>query len=86
MPNAIDVVTKAKRWKNTEVAFDDGNFSVVKGEYRHDDGTWRSTMGVRWNGTDGVGYPKLFGNPVFFVVPTWMEESIFRSIEKNLNA
>ncbi|MBH14070.1 MAG: hypothetical protein CMF37_15240 [Leeuwenhoekiella sp.] len=77
MPSAKEVVERAKRWRNATVVFDDDNFSVVEGEYRHDDGNWSKTMGVRWNGeADGPGYPKLFGNGVFMVVPDWMAPAI----------
>ncbi len=54
-----------KNFDLTGVLFNNNDFSVAYG--RWEDTAWR--VGLRWNG-DGadVGYPKLFGNPVWFIL------------------
>jgi hypothetical protein len=48
------------------VLYDDGDFAIAWGSY---DGGPR-VLGVRWNGGEAdAGYPKLFGNPVWMVIP-----------------
>ncbi len=48
------------------VLFNHGTFSIAWG-------TWEGetrTLGMRWNGgDDSAGYPKLFGRPVWFILP-----------------
>ncbi|RZK30429.1 MAG: hypothetical protein EOO63_06755 [Hymenobacter sp.] len=48
-----------------EVLFNNTDFSVAYGYWEDTD--WR--VGLRWNG-DGVdvGYPKVFGNPMWFIL------------------
>ena len=49
-----------------EVIFNDGEFSIAYGEWNGE----RECIGMRWDGEgDDPGYPKLFSNPVWFVLP-----------------
>jgi hypothetical protein len=60
-----------------EVLYDDGDFSIVWG-------TWEAHMrclAMRWNGKDDdAGYPKTFGNPVWFVLPPTLSKPITAAI------
>jgi hypothetical protein len=53
------------------VIYNDQHFSVAYGQ--HVDGGYHIAM--RWNGDDAdpndVGYPKTFGNPVWFFLPNY---------------
>lgn len=71
---------KPGKWDNApiRVLFDDGEYSVIWGEY---DGTL--ALGVRWNnGEDGViGYPKsAFGHPAWYVEPDFIAITIIQRI------
>jgi hypothetical protein len=67
MPKAIDV--NPQNFQVATVLFDDGEFSIAVG-------IWQSTqrrLAMRWNGQAGdPGYPKLFGHPVWFILPEKM--------------
>ena len=64
MPNPEDV--NPKNFKVKQVIFNNGDFSIAYGEWKED----VSCLGMRWNGSkDDVGYPKLFNNPVWFILP-----------------
>lgn len=63
-----------KRWTQTCILYDDGVHSIIWGTY-YDDVKKRRCMGIRWNeGKDGKGFPNVYGNPTFHVVP--MRESV----------
>ena len=49
-----------------EVIYDNNGFSVAWGIWEEDN----ERLAMRWNG-DGTdaGYPKTFGNPVWFLIP-----------------
>jgi hypothetical protein len=64
MPRPEDV--RPAKFPDPDVVFDNGEFAIA-------DGHWEGTnpcLAVRWNGagTD-PGYPKLFGNPTWLVMP-----------------
>lgn len=48
----------------------DGSFSVAKGEWTDDE---MNCFGMRWNGDiknpDDKGYPSVFDNPMWFILP-----------------
>ncbi len=49
-----------------EILYDDGDFSIAWGSYEEG----QRILGMRWNGEEGdAGFPKLFGNPVWMVLP-----------------
>jgi hypothetical protein len=59
------------------IIFDNGEFSIGWG--RWEDGTMR--LGMRWNGDNNdPGYPKLFKNPVWFVLPHELSLPIVSSL------
>lgn len=59
------------------VIYDNGAFAIAWGAY---DGNPRS-LGMRWNGgPNDVGYPKLFQNPVWFVLPPELSVPFVKSL------
>jgi len=66
MPSGNEV--RPRRWSDTTVLFDNGQYSVITGKY---DGNW--ALGERWNGQgNGVGFPSQGGNPLWHVVPGFL--------------
>lgn len=79
MPNP-EVVNPAKFTVDT-VLFNHDDFSVVYG-------TWNPTntksIAMRWNDAgDGNGYPKVFGNPQWFLVSSDLTKSILVGLLTN---
>lgn len=66
-----------KNFTPSNILFDNGSFSIAYGKWENS--TMRLAM--RWNGTDtDPGYPKLFGNPVWFLI----DDSLILPIVKAL--
>ncbi|KAF0206107.1 MAG: hypothetical protein FD173_421 [Gallionellaceae bacterium] len=66
-----------------------GNFSVERviynnGEFSIAYGVWEKTQKViamRWNGDDkDMGYPKTFGNPMWFIVHSDLKPMILKGL------
>jgi hypothetical protein len=75
MPRPQDV--NPRNFKVLSVLYDDGSFSVARGVW--EDGVER--LGMRWNGEgEDSGYPKTFGKPVWFVLPTSLSDPIARAL------
>ena len=85
MPEATEV--KASKWKDVKILFDNGTHSIICGYYKspkYPEGSLQ--LGSRWNGDDDdAGYPKLFGNPVFYVIPDGMEMGILTHLPNMYN-
>ncbi len=67
----------------TEVFYYDGNTALIKGRYKK---FAHESIGMRWmSGEEDLGYPNIFGKPMWMVVPRKMGqyilEGIFRDIE-----
>ena len=65
MPGPSEV--NPRNFRVVEVLYDVDGFSIAWGQ--SEDGT--ELLGMRWNG-DAIGdpgYPKTFGNPVWFFIP-----------------
>lgn len=76
MPSPTDV--NPHNFKVLEVIYDLNGFSVAWGIW--EDETKRLAM--RWNGDgDDKGYPKTFGNPVWFMLPNELSLPILRSLD-----
>jgi len=77
--NAIDV--RPEKWRNDPilVLFDDGIYSVIWGKY---EGT--PALGVRWNDAENppIGYPSLFGNPMWYVEYNYIAGAIIQGLQK----
>jgi len=82
MPEAIEV--RPKDWTEITVLYDDGVYSVIWGRFRRRP---FKDMGVRYNFGDnphGLGYPSLGQNPLWYVEPPFLVESILRGLEQEL--
>ena len=76
MPAAIEV--QHKKWNDVTVLLDTGEFSFISGYYM---GSKTLNIAMRSNGEgDDPGYPKLFGNPVWFNLPKSMNFFILRML------
>ena len=78
MPRPEEV--NPQNYRVERIIYNDRDFSIAWGEW--EDGTMRLAM--RWNGDgDDPGYPKLFSNPVWFVLPSSLTLPILRGILGN---
>lgn len=76
MPAAIEV--QHKKWNDVTVLLDTGEFSFISGYYM---GSKTLNIAMRWNGEgNDPGYPKLFGNPVWFNLPKSMNFFVLRML------
>jgi len=88
MPSASKALHHKKRWGNAYVIFDDNEFSIIHGDYLEDNGdvAAEGVLGIRWNGSGSdPGYPKLFNNAVWMVLPKWLSELIINQMEAPIN-
>lgn len=76
MPNPKDV--NPRNFKVTKIIFDNGEFSIAYGCWEGDNGT----LAMRWNGEgeEDQGYPKTFGNPMWFIVHGDLKEAFIRGV------
>lgn len=77
MPKPEDV--NPRNFKVNTVLYNDSEFSIVWGEW--EDGTMHLAM--RWNGETDTGYPKTFGHPVWFLLPSVLTIDIISGILGN---
>lgn len=60
-----------------EVVYDNGEFSIAYGRFENS----VSRLAMRWNGGDNeAGYPKTFGNPMWFIVHDDLKQVILKSL------
>lgn len=86
MPIAEDV--NHTKWTNKIIVYDDGEYSVIWGNYEDDE---KPCLGVCWNRYDGgkeLGFPNQFGNPIWHVEPRYLTKMILlglynESLRKN---
>lgn len=74
MPDPIDV--NPHNFQVHQIIYNDGDFSIAWG--RWEDGNMHLAM--RWNGDGDAGYPKTFGNPVWFLIPGNLSIPILRGV------
>ncbi|MEK8019917.1 MAG: hypothetical protein VSS75_023850 [Candidatus Parabeggiatoa sp.] len=68
---------KPHNFKDHKILYNDGNFSIAWGKWENGD----KHLAMRWNGGPGdVGYPKAFGNPVWFLIPRNLSIPILRGV------
>jgi hypothetical protein len=70
MADPIEV--RPKNFEDHIILYNNGDFSIAFGTYEDR----RRCVGMRWNGENDdsdVGYPKVFKNPVWFVLPLLKE-------------
>ncbi len=75
MPSAIEV--RPAKWSNITVLFDNDEYSVISGNY----GQPYRSLGERWNGDgESKGFPNQGGNPIWHVVPEFLNISLLHGI------
>ena len=70
------------------------NFTVIHILFNNEDfsiayGTWQDDLNylaIRWNGNEAdVGYPKVFGHPMWFLIDNELRIPLLRSLIGNIN-
>jgi len=76
MPKPREV--NPNNYKVKSVLFDNGDFSVVIGTWEKKD----NVLAMRWNGDENEdkGYPKTFGNPMWFIIHEDLKQSIIQAL------
>ncbi|AZR82345.1 hypothetical protein [Thiomicrospira sp. S5] len=76
MPSPKDV--NPSNFKVKKVLFDNDSFSIAYGMWQGQD----SVIAMRWNGDNenDMGYPKTFGNPMWFIVHDDLKEMIIKGL------
>ncbi|MCB0126370.1 MAG: hypothetical protein KDE58_29130 [Caldilineaceae bacterium] len=60
-----------------QIIYNDGEFSIVWGKWQEEE----MRLAMRWNGEGtNQGYPKTFGNPVWFLLPVEITFPILRGM------
>jgi hypothetical protein len=79
MPKPIEV--NPRNYKVKSVLFDNGEFSIVIGTWEKKE----NVLAMRWNGNDNEdkGYPKTFGNPMWFIIHGDLKQPIIQSLMIN---
>ena len=72
MPSAEDVTPQ--KWSDTEILFDDGDYSVIVGNFEGN-----KCLGERWNG-DKYGFPHQADKPLWHVVPRYFNLPILHKV------
>lgn len=67
-----------KNFEVDQILFNNGEFSIAFG-------TWQKrtkNIAMRWNGNENgdVGYPKVFGNPMWFIVDLNIQNPLLQSL------
>lgn len=67
-----------KNFKIKNIVYDNNHFSIAYGVWEEGN----SHLAMRWNGDsdDDPGYPKLFKNPVWFLIPEELKIPILTSL------
>lgn len=70
-------------FKVEHILFDNEEFSIAYGKWEGGN----DSIAMRWNGTDDdPGYPKLFSNPVWFLIDQDLKLPILKSLLEVNNA
>lgn len=60
-----------------EILYDNNEFSIAYGKFENGE----NCLAMRWNGAnDDKGYPKTFGNPMWFIVHNDLKKIILKSL------
>jgi hypothetical protein len=67
-----------RNFKVKEIVYDNKEFSIAYGKFENGD----YCIAMRWNG-DGdanAGYPKTFGNPMWFIIDNRLKSPILKAL------
>ena len=73
---------RPQKWRNVLDLYDNGEYSAIFGNY---DGSKNRAVGVRWNGSTGVGYPNMAGHPTWYLEPKFLHKSILLNLLEEVN-
>lgn len=73
---------RPQKWSNIIDLYDDGTNSAIWGSY--EESSSRS-LGVRWNGGSGIGYPNQGDNPLWYVEPEFATKNILLELLSRVN-
>jgi len=61
-----------------EIIYDNDEFSIAYGKFESGD----NCIAMRWNGDDedDKGYPKTFGNPMWFIIDNRLKQLFIKSL------
>jgi hypothetical protein len=79
LPKPTEVNPNNFKVKN--LLFDNDEFSIVLGVWEGIE----NTLAMRWNGNNGEdkGYPKTFGNPMWFIIHDDLKQPIVQALMQN---
>ena len=79
MPKPQDV--NPGNFKVIKILFDNKEFSVAYGLWENN----QKVIAMRWNGDEdkNMGYPKTFGNPMWFIVHNDLKSMIIKELIDN---
>ncbi len=63
-------------FKVIHVLYDNSDFAVAYGRWKNE----CNSLAMRWNGEEDAGYPKTFGNPMWFIVDDKLKPTIIKSL------
>ncbi|MCX6897066.1 MAG: hypothetical protein NT105_00060 [Verrucomicrobia bacterium] len=68
-----------RNFKVIKIVYNLNNFSVAWGEWEDDS----RVLAMRWNGgPNDAGYPKTFGNPVWFLLPRELSLPFLKTLQE----
>lgn len=70
------------KWSEVIDLYDNDENSAIWGRY---DGNSNRSLGMRWNGDDGHGYPNQGKNPLWYVEPSFTTKSILLELLSRVN-
>lgn len=69
-----------KNFELIEIIYDNGDFSIAYGIFEKTN----KCIGMRWNGdisnNDDKGYPKVFKNPMWFILTDELKKPLLKSL------
>lgn len=69
-----------RNFRVERIVFNNGSFSIAYGIWEDES----NRLAMRWNGNSNdpndVGYPKLFGNPIWFQISEELTEPLLKSL------
>lgn len=66
-----------KNFNVIEIIYNNNDFSIAYGNFENGD----NCIAMRWNGKDeDKGYPKTFGNPMWFIIENKLKTPFLKSL------
>lgn len=67
-----------RNFQVNEIIYDNDEFSIAYGKFENGE----NCIAMRWNGIgdDDKGYPKTFGNPMWFIIDNRLKQTFIKSL------